>query len=551
MATLFRRRLYYSRLVVPVDLRAILARRELWRCLYTASYRDARTKAALWEGRLARLFLYLRQNHQRMKIEQIKRLVQQYVSSTLEACEDDRAARVVDDDERDALGLHLTDQLEETHFLLLGNTVDSRTAEKADALLEANKIMLPKDSPAYRRLCRELLKGEQTILRAEIDRLDGKYFEPRSAAYSALPAASQGAESVALGPSKVFSEALRDYFTHYEHRGTRTNVEKKVVFKRFMESLGGDRLLEDITKADCVRFRDACSQLPRRIPNKYRGKLFADILADIAATQPDCVRVTKGTVNQALTSLRHFFNWAVKHDYYAGKNPAEGIEYEGVEQKSYEPFADQDLTRVFGRKEFSAQRKKQPGRYWIPLVLLYTGARREEIAQLSLTDIQQEKGVWFFDIAPDEEGGKRLKNKASKRRVPVHSHLIALGLLDYVAAMKAREERQLFPLLKKKEKGRATVGDAVGKWFSRQLKAAKVTGHKTLHSFRHTAITHLTDAGVPQDMREILVGHASDTVHGKTYTHRESLSLPPLRSHIEKLDFRAALAGLNRGKPRR
>ncbi len=482
-----------------------------------------------------------------MKPEQIKRLIQQYLSETLAASEEERLTRVVDDEERDSIGLALTSRLEDTQSRLLGNTIDCRAAETADELLAAHHITLPRDSPEYRRLCVELLKAEQVILRTEIDRWGGKYWEPQSAAYNIVPAATQ---AEAGGSSKVFSEALRDYFTHYTHRGPRTNEEKKRVFKRFMEALGGDRLLWDITKADCVKFRDAYSQLPRRIPHKYRGKQLAEILADLAATQPDCSRVTKGTVNQALTDLRHFFSWAVKHDYYAGKNPAEGIEYEGVKRQSYEPFTDEDLSRVLSRKEFAEQRGKQPERYWLPLILLYSGARREEIAQLAPTDVRQEQGVWVFDIAPDAEQGKTVKNRTSVRRVPVHSHLIELGLLDYLAVIRKKGAAQLFPL-PKKEKGRATVGDAVGKWFGRQLRAAGVTGKKTLHSFRHTVITRLTGVGVPQDMREVLVGHASDTVHGSTYVHRDAIPLPLLQTHMEKLDFKPPLARLFPVLPKR
>ena len=50
-------------------------------------------------------------------------------------------------------------------------------------------------------------------------------------------------------------------------------------------------------------------------------------------------------------------------------------------------------------------------------------------------------------------------------------------------------------------------------------------------------ITRLMAAGVPQDMREMLVGHASESVHGQVYTHRDAIPLALLKEHLEKLRY--------------
>ena len=148
--------------------------------------------------------------------------------------------------------------------------------------------------------------------------------------------------------------------------------------------------------------------------------------------------------------------------------------------------------------------------------------------------------MWFFDFRFDEEMGRRLKNVQSIRRTPVHSRLIALGLLGYIASLRKTKQTVLFEkpantTNNKRGTGRRTVGDAVGKWFSRLRISAKVSpAKKTLHSFRHTVITRLTAAGVPQDIREMLVGHASESVHGKVYMHREAIPLALLKERLEK-----------------
>ena len=532
---------YYSRLLVPSDLRPLLLKKEIRKSLRTTSYKDAKILAARWEGHLAALFTHLRKYGSTMKLDDIKRLAQEYLTTSLEEGEAERLnGKAPNDDQQESIELALTDALEDTQDQLVQNEFGKISVE-ADELLHVHKLSLPKTSEAYRRLCRELLKAKQVVLKAELDRMNGKYWEKDSAEYSALPVMPSPANTF-QGPSKMFSEGLREYFTHYEHRDTRTNNEKQVIFNRFRESINGDKPLSEITKAECVRFRDMYSRLPKRVSNDLRGKTMIEVLAAVENTA--CLRVTKRTVNLALDDVRHLFSWAIKHDLFMGKNPVDGIAFEGVKKKSYEPFTDEDLRKLFGSEEFIAQRTgKYPERYWLLLILLHTGARREEIAQLGVADVQQKDGIWFFDITADPEeleGGKTLKNAHSKRRVPVHSHVIGLGFLEYLERRRKEGSALLFPP-SPKVKGRPTPGDAVGKWFHRLRLEQRVTGRKPLHSFRHTVVTRLAAAGVPQDIREILVGHAADTVHGQTYLHRDAMPLKLLKDHLEKLDFSACM----------
>jgi len=95
--------------------------------------------------------------------------------------------------------------------------------------------------------------------------MDGNYWSADSAEYSVQPAAPSPADPSGLESTRLFSEALRDYFKHYEHRDKRTNHEKGIIFTRFLESIGGDKSLHDITKAECVRFREMYSRLPKRV----------------------------------------------------------------------------------------------------------------------------------------------------------------------------------------------------------------------------------------------------------------------------------------------
>ena len=69
--------------------------------------------------------------------------------------------------------------------------------------------------------------------------------------------------------------------------------------------------------------------------------------------------------------------------------------------------------------------------YWIPLVLLHTGARPAEICQLRVSDVMTQDNIACLNIT-DEGEAQSIKNGNSRRLVPIHSRLIALGFLHYV-----------------------------------------------------------------------------------------------------------------------
>jgi integrase len=221
-------------------------------------------------------------------------------------------------------------------------------------------------------------------------------------------------------------------------------------------------------------------------------------------------------------------------------NPADGLrikKHRGDKRLKRSPFTDADLTTIFSSRQFLKQCSKRPERFWLPVCLLWTGARREEIAQLYLDDIRKQDGVWIFDIRANEERQQGLKNEASTRLVPVHSRLIKLGLLEYVEQTRATGALRVFPRLEHGDNG---FGDVVGKYFGRLLRQLGIIDPgKVLHSLRHTVITRLHSRGVPQNIAEALVGHAANTVHGSVYVHRDGLPLSLLQKGIEALDFKA------------
>ncbi|MGL5524677.1 MAG: site-specific integrase [Aeromonas veronii] len=141
----------------------------------------------------------------------------------------------------------------------------------------------------------------------------------------------------------------------------------------------------------------------------------------------------------------------------------------------------------------------------MPLILYYTGARVSEICQLYVADVMQQDNIWFFRIAELRED-QSVKSRSSNRDIPVHSHLLTLGLLDYVSSLPA--DGRLFPLLQQSGP-RKEYSVRLGVWWQRYLRLKLKLGRDDIqpnHSFRHTAITRFRDALIREDTQNAIEG---------------------------------------------
>jgi integrase len=174
--------------------------------------------------------------------------------------------------------------------------------------------------------------------------------------------------------------------------------------------------------------------------------------------------ISDRTVNRYLSGLGAFCDWLVANDYLA-QNPTTGTlkRLDKTKRKTL-PFTSEQLNALFRSPLFtgcqSDDRMHLPGnhlirdhRYWLPLIMLYSGARPGEIAQLLTADVRQIHGTWCIHITEEGDEAKSVKTKGSQRVVPVHPELERLGFLDYCAGMRERGERRLFPEAERNTRG--------------------------------------------------------------------------------------------------
>ncbi len=181
------------------------------------------------------------------------------------------------------------------------------------------------------------------------------------------------------------------------------------------------------------------------------------------------------------------------------------------------------------------------GKYWIPLIALYSGMRLGEIVQLLVSDIKSDDGVTYFDIRRGEGEKKQIKTLSSIRRVPVHKTLIELGLSDHLAAARAaRPKERLFEDIKPGANG--DFSHNFSKWFGRYLREVGAkTPKTTFHSFRHNFKDALVAASVPENYARMLMGHSDDGVHGLYGT---GIPIKLLDTELQKIAYPLDLSHL-------
>lgn len=269
----------------------------------------------------------------------------------------------------------------------------------------------------------------------------------------------------------------------------------------------------DVTQARL--FKERLSKCPQYFG--LRPEFEGLTLSQVIESAKTYKTITAVTINNRLRKLSAFFNWC-KINSYVQDNPLIGLKAMAAPAKdARSSFEPDDLCKLLHLKTLQGEAHKYPWRYWIPLLGRTTGARLEELCQLHVDDVTTVQSIPCIRI-DDSREGQQLKNASSRRLLPIHPELLALGLLDYVETVKANGSTRLFPEL---QPTRGKLGHAPSKWFGRyKTKLGIIDSRKTFHSFRHTFIDDLRDAGTQDSLIKRIVGHEDSSVTFGVYGSR-------------------------------
>ncbi|MBF0168818.1 MAG: site-specific integrase [Alphaproteobacteria bacterium] len=397
-------------------------------------------------------------------------------------------------------------------------------------------INVEQDSPHYRMLGRLMLAARlEGILRSK-NRLKGQVvnmafdatFDAVGEPFSGKTSANFNQDAV-VAPERPFIKPVSkgpslDEIVHtYLERpnlgslSQKSQAKEKASLHLLIEILGKDRPITSVTADDLIRVQKTVARLPANFSKLYKG-LSPTQMAEKAVKEGRAT-LKPETQTSYLARFKRLFDFAERANYIE-RNPARIIELPKdvvrAEDKRH-PFTIEQLGRLFSSPlytgcvddERGAHRPGKAitrrGRFWVPLIALWTGLRLNECCQLTVADVIQAKGVWGILVQDDETQGQRIKTQSARRFVPIHPELERLGFVAYAEGRRTSGSVRLFPELL--PDGTGYFSGPFSKWFARYLDRIGIISTKiTFHSFRHSFADALRQADISPERQDMLGG---------------------------------------------
>ncbi|HEX8125169.1 MAG TPA: site-specific integrase [Allosphingosinicella sp.] len=330
------------------------------------------------------------------------------------------------------------------------------------------------------------------------------------------------------------------------------------------ELLNGGKRFAELTQEDLATFRRKLRLLPKRYDMtspRSREIVLAAAEGRPTGLSPAELGLAAPTINRHVTALRVIHRcagvsglavpmWSFEHLHI-------GVSKTKRDRNQRPPTSLEDLKKLFALPIFTGCQRHRGGTgqavlrarftpgpaiihdafYWVPLLIYYTGARREEICKLQPNDFRELDGIAFIQIDETETG--RVKNHGSVRAIPLHRELVRLGLLKFVETCRRRGQDVLFPELRPANEVQK-FGDVFYKrcWVNIRAKGS-LSPRADMHGARHRFSTALKDQKVESEFRGDLLGHVGKTITEERYSEAAGLMLlkevdrlPSLTDHL-------------------
>ena len=411
--------------------------------------------------------------------------------------------------------------------MLKGET--ALVADEVDRYLRANQLIAERGSPGWVSMARAAMRAEIQALERTLERDAGDYTgEPRDPLVKP-----------ATGPRRQIAkpgESIMEIFEIFARENPRGVAQDRVNQCRrdigtFVELVGERFPVAAITKAEVRAWKQLLVKYPVKATeiNLFAGMNISQIItANEKIGKPV---IADRTVNRYLSSLGAFLSWAVSNGY-VNDNATLGLALKKETKTPTLPFKADQLQTLFNSPWFTGcqsadewRKVGKPGnvlirdhRFWVPLIMLFSGARPGEIGQLAINDVRKEHGYWIMHITTEgdeTEEGKSVKTAGSMRVVPIHPELIRLGFILYHEGRSKEGGTALFPGAVRNERGQmmADVSRNFGKYLTR-IGLKKGRG-LSLYSFRHGATDALRMAGFLDQNFGFILGYTEASMTGR------------------------------------
>lgn len=332
----------------------------------------------------------------------------------------------------------------------------------------------------------------------------------------------------ALGPSTKLREKakLSNVFRLFCQERTRDDADNpitassitdyRVAVERFID-LFGDIDVETIERRHAEEFRNLLRRLPTRPPNDVRKLSVRDQVEWAEANGHQLL--SKDTVAKLITGMQSLMRFANENtsvitDRKLWENPFIGFISVGRRHGDAKRIAFQinEIPLVF---DTAINRPRKLGHFWPPLLLLFTGARRDEITQLHVRDVQIDAEIPHvaiteqvhpsIDLAEHPFAAKRLKTWSSQRVAPLRPELFEIGFREYFDWIQSRGKVHLFPDLPHHLGGNR--GNKLSTFFTNlRRKSGLQDDRLVMHSLRHSFEMMCEKSEVKDSHQKLVMG---------------------------------------------
>lgn len=394
-------------------------------------------------------------------------LLIEYLQEAVEIEDAASKKRLLSDPPRDNDELHDLRMDAELDLQVLSNPADDRRCQQVFSFAKKMLDRVGADAPVgdeadlFSDLVRRaLLELSRRRLSRYQDRFDREWFD----------ALFNPNRSKAMTFDALADIYIKEKHEEYELNGVSQKRQDKVVghIRTLVEIIGPDTRVSEIGDEAVRNVRSVLATLPPNRKKLYPGRSIDEAAARARQEKKNSLSPT--TQQLYLDDLRGILSLAVRRKLLTS-NPAAAIKplkkntLAAHERRS--PFTPEQLKGIFLSDFYQRcspkaadpyERSDRDWRFWIPLIMLFSGARPNEIAQLRASDVRASQGgVWYLNLMPaaDEDAALKLKTSTSRRRIPIHDQLISCGFLKFVEERRKQglAEADLFPMLKPNKYG--------------------------------------------------------------------------------------------------
>ncbi|MEE8514588.1 MAG: DUF6538 domain-containing protein, partial [Gammaproteobacteria bacterium] len=406
MGVFKRRKVYYYRVRVPVDVQEQLGKSEVVRTLKTSSRSVADERAAVMASEIERLFFGHRQQRF-LDREKIRELLNAHEAQAIRDAREDYETRPpIREHELDR---HIENlEYVETDLRRALATRDYSIIRGVVAeFIKNQKLNVLEGSEDYRILAANLARMSINLIQIELNHAHG-IVQVEPVTERIAPAAAVGAPTDVLLAGKAeggapLSQVIDEFVADASRAWSPKTLQMYESILGLFLNIVGDLPMDTIGFPELRGFKAKLMKLPAHLKKQFPGKSVAQVLA--MDVKPMSVR----SVNKYLSAISTLFNYAMRHGHVP-LNPARELKVKAkrIAHSERPKFDLKSMKAIWGDPAYLQFRLKAPAHFWLPLIAAFSGMRLEEISQLHRSDLREIDGLWAFDI--NAKGDKRLKS---------------------------------------------------------------------------------------------------------------------------------------------